>query len=647
MFNKKSRDENKETAKYKKTKEETQHINDVTYYQQLAEQGNRALQVPYWEDERLAYKGDQWDTSIAPIARLDKKGRPNSVSNFILPTSMNIVDGLTTSVPEASISGRENSDDEMAAKLADLIAYIFERNNFHDEFKEIVEQGIKYGCFIGKVIWDASYVGGSGPNKYVGEIITAFQDKDEIYFDPAIINLKKRLQECEFINIKYRKKISWIKDAWENGKYVIEDSPDDDLDTTEGADPKQATVIECWHKGKPAFISEEQKKMLLDKSEKMKKEDKQRSEMYADMAEGKINGIHCSYVCGTVLLDYIPYVYEDGLYPFVFRTLYKDETNPWGFGEIRNILNPQVMYNTMFDIMLEAMSLQGLGGYIVEKGAMSEAQTREYKAKMYKGGELIEVNSKDKMKERTGVIVPQGIIEAMNILKTVIDTVSQNTAIQQGISPGANVPYASIEALGNKSDVRNKGKTEILQGFMTEYVRLIISRLAQFYTDEREYRIRGNRSMAIKKLVYEGLQQIVAMPDKNERLAGLIQLANIFETMDPKAADKYGKFKNTDMMKANVLEDGTKEMYVPDFDISVNIADERPQSWKYYEQLALSLFGKGMGPKAFWDTIIDGKLPDKETILKELQDMQVAAQQGAEQPQVDSKDLKNVQKTVK
>lgn len=618
------------------TPEEKEYLAQITNDQTLAEGGVRPDTEDKWDDEYLAFKGDQWDTSIAPRDAEDKSVRPNSVSNFLLPTIMNIVDGLTTSVPSADLEGREDSDDLKADKLNDLIPFIFDRNDFSDQWKNIVLQGVKYGCFIGTVIWDSNYIGGSGPHRWIGEIRTLFQKKEEIFFDPAILDLEERLQECEFIHRKYRKKLSWIRDTWEeNGKHVLPDLiRSKEYETNEGADPNQATIIERWHKGTPKFVPEYWKDRfneIADEEEAKEEPDEYRVKKYRDMAKGELKGVHCAYSTQNIFLEYVPYVYDDGLYPFVYRVLYKDERNPYGFGELRNLLNPQIFYNKAMEIEIEAMVVEGLGGYFYSKGALSKGQLKEYRRNAFKSGVMQEVNDKDGLERRQGTQTPNSLIQLKETLKKTIDTVSQNTAIQQGISPGANVPYSSIQELGARADVRNKGKVKILERFMTSFVKLIVSRIAQFYTEEREYRIRGNKSNAIQKLVYEGIQKLVDIPDKTQRLQGMIQLIETIENADPESAAKYGIFKNEEIMKTwdrEVVkgEDGTeivkKETYIPDFDIKVKIVDERPSSRQYYESLALSLFGKGLGPKAFWETIEDGKFPPVEEILNELNELQ-------------------------
>jgi len=625
------------------TEDELTYVSEARSSQINAEGGTRQESEENWDDEYLGFIGRQWDTSIAPRSRRDKTIRPNAVNNFILPTVMNIVDGLTTSTPESEISGREDEDDMMAETLKDVIPFVLDRNNFHDEWKEIVLNGISYGPFVAAVLWDPNFIGGSGPNRWVGEIRVIAQDIEEIYFDPAIKNLEKRMQECEFIHRKYPKKLAYIKEVWEeNGKYVTDEfSETVQGDTTDlGAEPNQANILEKWHKGTPRFMPDYWKKRFLEKAEEAKEAKRPYKEKeYRDKAKGTLKGVHCSYQANGVFLEYIPYIFDDGLYPFVYRVLYKDKRNPHGFGEIRNILNPQVLYNKLDEIEMEAACVEGLGGGWYRKGSISKVQHDEYMQNGFKAGYWQEVNDPSGMTERQATQTPQSLLMMKDNKKKTIDTTSQNTQILQGISPGANVPNASIKDLGARADVRAKGKTEILEGFLTETVKLIVNRIAQFYTDEREYRIRGDKNGAIQKLIYKGMKEIVAIEDPRQRLPKMIEMIEMIATMDPKAAAKYGKIKNTDLMRENERDEGTED-YIPDMDIVVRITDERPSSRNYFEQLAMALYGKAMGPNALWTTIIEGKLPSKEEILSELAEMQKQAAAGQEM-EVKKKDINN------
>jgi len=638
------------------------YVQEATTQQNQAESCTKREEAEqYWKDEYLAFVGKQWDLSIAPRSNESKKRHPNAINNFILPTIMNIVDGLTVSMPEAIISGRETSDDVAAEKLNDIISFILYKNKFRQEWKSIVLQGIQHGLFIGAVLWDSHWSGGKGPKRWVGDIRVLHQKKEEIFFDPAILDLEVRLQECGYINRKFRKKLTYFKELFpEMGKFVIpgiDIYADDDMQE-EGDNPEQATLIENWHKGTPKFVSKYWKERFLEKAdEAYAKNDTYKAKEYEDMAKGILKGVHCGYIAGEILLDYIPYCYEDGLYPFVYKVLYKDQKNPYGFGEERNIIMPQVLYNAADEIELDAMSREGLGGAYYDKGSISKAQLENIINFGSQSAAWFEVNSKDGIRERTGTNTPQSLLLFKENKKKIIDTTSQNTAIMQGESPGANVPYASISELGARADVRNKGKEEILEDFLIDTVQLMISRAGQFYDHDREYLIRGNKSNAIKTLIYNAIKRITEMQNPQEQILAMQQVVSIIQTMNADNEAKFGTFNNSEIKKTWEREDGQMEEYVPEFDLKIKVQDERPTSRRYYEQMAMALFGRAIGVKAFWETINNGKFPPIEEIIKELNEMQQAQMEAAMQAQaakqaqsqnkqLDSKDMNQANKVI-
>ena len=635
---KKDKDEELEEKQNPNSEEEEIHVAGVIENKVESEGGVREKIKTNWSDEYLCLKGLQWDMSQAPRSADKKSKRYNIVLNVCLPTIMNIVDALTASTPEADVSGRDASDKQTALKLSDLISFIFYRNVFEKQWRDIVMQGVHYGPFIASVEWDPDFMGGSGPSRWVGEVSTKCVKKDEIFFDPAIIDLEENLQDCRYIQQRYRKYLSYIKNRWDNGKYAVADVIED-TDVEEGVVSKRATVIKQWERGTPAFISEEDKEKYLDKAAKAT--DSYKKKMYEDMATGELEGIHCSYSVGTVFLEYNPYVYEDGLYPFAYAVLYQDEKNPYGYGEMRNIVPIQVAYNFCAEIEMASAAVEGLGGGYYNKGSISKPQHDEMMDTAYVHGAWHEVMSKDGMKSKEGTQTPQSLVLFKDFLKQNIDTVTQNTAIQQGVSPGANVPFASIKELGTRADVRNKGKMNIIERLMKQYMPLIISRIGQFYDDEREYRIRGNKSMAIKTVIYDGIQQLIELEDPQKQLAGMIEILEQMKNMDPNSADEYGSFSNKEMKKTWIRNEDEKgepdyvakeEEYIADYDVKVKLSDERPTSRNYYEQVAMQMFGIALGPKAFWSTLDSGKFPPVDEILQELKELQQQSEQTTQTP---------------
>lgn len=605
------KDKDKDKKSISNTPEEDSFLTEINNHQSDAETGKVDVEKR-WNDEYLAFIGKQWDLSFARRKADSKAVRPNSVDNFIFPAIMGMHSSLTVTMPEVTMEiddGDDETDDtELERKVTDNVANIFEKNKFPALWKKIVLRGIMHGPFIAAVLWDNDWIGGNGPNRWVGEVRVIAQKMEEIYFDPAILDLEERLQECSFIHRKIRKKLSWFKDKWEKGFVVCVDDGGDD----EGADPQQAWLYEAWHKGKPKFMPPDRKKELQNKAQSYLPPaavvDEYKAELYQQMAEGKVNGVHVSYSSKEVFLEYVPYAYEDGEYPFVFKTLYLDEKSPYGFGEILNTMVPQVMHNKADEIEIEAMSVEGLGGYFYQTGALSPKQLAFLQQNNYKGGLFAEVDGLALMKAREGAKTPANIAAYKEHKQRMVETISKNTPIRQGMAPTGNMPYAAIAELGARTDTSAQGISETLEDFMKELVLMIVSRMKEFYTEERAYKIRNSV----------------------EKMTG---------------QTKYGRFSNKDLMKSwvrqpavvdpatqSIIEPEKAETYMPDFTAKVKIMDERPTDRNYYIAMAIQMVQLNMiDPESFWYVIEEGKFPPKEVVMERLQNLQ-ATQAGMEQP---------------
>lgn len=548
-----------------------------------------------WEDEAKMLIGDQWTTSIAYRTKKIRKNRPNSVDNFIFPAITNIVANITSSDPEVTIEGTEDGDKEVAEKLTFLSRFNDQRNKFPAIWKKMVLQFVAYGPIIGAVLWDSEWMGGTGPNRWVGDVRTLYIDRREIYFDPAIIDLEERLQECSFIHRRYRKKLDYIKDRWKDrGQYVSEDTNDMELQD-EGLDPKQVWLIEAWHRGTPKYMPSERRKELLAKAAEYEaKGDTFKAKDYRDMAAGKLKGIHVAYQANGVVLEYRPYEYDDGLYPFRYKTCYYDENSAYGFGEIRNIKVPQIMHNKADEIELEAMSREGLGGKLYNDGAVTPRQLEEILKNQGKGGAWLKVNNVQQLADRDGVKTPSSLVAYKEHKQRMVETISQNTPIQQGMAPGANMPYKAIAELGARTDIRTKHKVKILEDFLIELNKLRINRFVQFYTEDRYYRLKGQDG------------KVVEGSFKAEEVMGTWE-RDMMDDNDNVAMDEDG----------NVIKQ--TETFVPEFDISVKIMDEKPTDRNYYTQTAVTLFEKqAMDLESLWYTLEEGKFPQSKEIMERL-----------------------------
>jgi hypothetical protein len=619
------------------THEEQTFLHDIVIKQDEA-QNNRLEIEKVWEDEYKCFIGKQWELSIAPRKKDGKEKHPNPVDNFVFPAVLGMVNTITATTPELTLEvsdgDNETDDTELEKKVNDVVANVLEKNKFPALWKKMVLGMVQHGPIIGTVLWDNDWVGGVGPNRWVGEVRIIAQKKEEIYFDPAIIDLEERLQECSFINRKFRKKLQYFKDRWEYGKYVQAENNEDDQ---EPANHGQAWLIEHWHRGKPKFIPESRKKELMQKYHDYMPPsvtvDEFKAEKYRQMAEGKINGVHVAYATRDVFLEYVPYAYEDGLYPFVYKVLYHDAKCPYGFGEIRNAMNPQVMHNKADEIELEGMSVEGLGGGMYQKNAITAKQLNYIKDNWHKGGVWAEVDNVNLIKPRDGVRVPATIPNYKEHKQRMVETITKNTPIRQGMAPGANMPYAAIAELGARTDTATKGIVEILEDFLKEMAQLVVNRIKEFYTEERVYKVREEKN-GIDMSLLNQLKQIAQMPPSPDKY---IAIENLMQSLKTPTKQRFSTFSNQDLtrqweresagydLEGNPIEP-KMETYMPDFTAKVKVIDERPTDRNYYVTLAKELYNAGkLDDETFWYVIEEGKFPPKEIVLERLQRMKQEA----------------------
>jgi hypothetical protein len=308
-------------------------------------------------------------------------------------------------------------------------------------WREIVTEFVAYGPAIIKVCWDPEWMGGSGPDRFIGEVKVEHMPKEDTLFDPAITDLEKNLQRSRFVGFRSRQFISYIQKRWDRFANSISYETVDDDYIDEGIEHESVYLYEMYYKGFPEYMPEERKKELRERARMQEEQgDTYKAKDLYDMAEGNIEGVHLAYYCNDVLLEYIPYVYDHGKFPVAFLTRYKDLKNQWGYGEIRNVKIPQLLHNKADEIEIEAMVKEGLGGGYYQEGAITRRQLDNIIDNGAKSGMWFNVQDINSIKERTGVKVPPSITNYKEHKQRMVETVSVNPSVAQGQMPSANAP---------------------------------------------------------------------------------------------------------------------------------------------------------------------------------------------------------------
>ena len=543
--------------------------------------------IDRWEDEYKMLRGGglQWTTRMAYRSERKRKIRPNSENNFIHSAIENLTANLTAHKPEISIRARAEQK-EQAQALTHMSNYNDYRNDFQSMWREAVRNFVSYGPICLKVYWDPEWIGGAGPDRFVGDVKITEVTKEEFLIDPAILHMERDLQRARFCGTKTRQFVDYVQKRWP--KYAKKISADDDMDLNEneGTEYESVNLYEIYYRGFPEMVSPARKKELRERAIRAEEEgDFYKAQDLYDMADGTLEGVHLAYYCNDVLLEYVPYIYDHGRFPFAFKVRYKDPKNPWGYGEIMNTKIPQILHNKADEIEIEAMVKEGLGGGYYDEDAIDDKQLDNIVENGGRSGMWFAVKNILGIKERTGVKVPQSILSYKEHKQRMVETISANTPVAQGMSPGANVAFKTVAELGARTDIRTQQAADILKDLLIDVNQIRIQLFAQFYTEERYFRYTDTN-----KVLHEGTFKSADIIDE------WVRDTDVAETGE--AVQRVEKF-------------------LPDFDIEIHVMSKKPDDRNYHTNLAFALFERQlMAGKDLLYTLDEGFLPDTEEILR-------------------------------
>lgn len=272
-----------------------------------------------WEQEEIAYKGDQ---ELIP-------NRPNSRVNIV----NSLIEGQVSNIIDqniAVVTKGESPSDKYYAEWARIgLDWALRKNKIQKIVEQHERRRLKFGVGIFKVYFDEYAISGFGLAKICCPPL------NRIYIDRKIKDYM-RFQEADYIAEAIRMSKTQFEEIYGEdkanaicyGKSYIEDtSIFDEENSTE--DNNGATLIQWYerHKGKLRLLEFTGDGLLLYDSHK--KGDRQ------------TNQIKSEHKCESY------YKNVDDKYPYFFTTLYPEEGELWGFGDAK-LLNPiQNMINDL------------------------------------------------------------------------------------------------------------------------------------------------------------------------------------------------------------------------------------------------------------------------------------------------------------
>lgn len=357
------------------------------------------------------------------------------------------------SYPEPVILPREPEDRQEAALLKKIIPVILEQSDFEKTWSDCMWQKLKTGTGVYKVFWDPEKAGG------LGDISIERIDLLSVFWEPGIRDIQRSpyffhtaLEDNEALEELYPQLKGRLKSSgFTATSFVYDDSVSTD---------NKSTVIELYYKRR----------------------------------ENGRNVLHyCKYVGDTVLFSTENQgepLYEHGLYPFVFDSLFPVEGSPCGYGYIDLCRNAQTQIDMMQTAFIKNVMVGALPRYFQRMdGAVNEEEFLNL------ANPIIHVSGnlgEDSLRTVDYKPLSGSYLEMRQSVINELRETSGNTETAVGISTTGVTAASAIAALQEASGKGSRDATKNSYRAYGRIIELCIELIRQFYDLPRCFRISGD-----------------------------------------------------------------------------------------------------------------------------------------------------------
>lgn len=554
------------------------------------------------------YKGDHWDL-VGPTGRvLRTKADQLKHANNVEPITFALIEGL---VAEFSQDIKivdfpvEREDEKTAKTFTDLKDFIAYKNRLQRERTRWCRWFFLYGTGIWQTYWDPDWSGGSGPNRWQGDIRWLAVHPEAFFPDArAVTNINDGRRCHKGVYLPIEDVEERYPDAKITPDSIMDDrlvaTVDDEYSTGIDIEQDQVYVVETWYRGKPL--------------------------MTEDGDEDQGYGLHVVWWAGEgnqVYLDHANYVYfepeQDVEFPFHVAQCYPREGSVFGYGEAFFLKNPQIMLNKHAEMITEGHIHHSMGQTFYDASALTEPQKLEIKKNGTIPNMYFEVNDINKIKKEYGQGVPQSLVGETARIKTVMETIVGRFDISQGKTPSNITAFRALDLLASRAQVRLTTKEQSMHVSHEDCGNYINRLINQNYTERRKYRILGDDSKASYSTfnAQDHQKAYIYEMDKSVPLSYMQEVTQGQEALPP---------------EEQMLEGRDYEVYSPELDTRCKISTTLPTDRVFYMEMAKELYSNQMIElDVFFYVIENGKFPPWEDLEE---DYKLKKQQQMEQEQM-------------
>ena len=422
--------------------------------------------------DELWWELRHWETLRQKRDGLDK--RPEPASAWLFNAITNKHADAMDNYPEPVVLPRERSDEESAKTLSSILPVVMEYNDFEQTYSDEWWEKLKHGTAVYGVFWNAEKENG------LGDIDITTIDLLKIFWEPGVTDIQESrnlfivdLVDEEVLNQQYPEHKGKMGGSVVDVKqYVYDDTID-----VEG----KSVVVDWYYKVKSA--------------------------------SGKTVLHYVKFVGDTLLFasENDPRfresgIYEHGMYPVVFDTMFPEKGTPVGFGYVAICKDPQMYIDKLQANILESSMMATRKRFFISSNSgVNKEQFLDWNEPLVEvEGELDD----SRIREIT-----------TNTLSDIYVTVSQmkieemkDTASNRDVnSGGAGSGVTAAAAIAALQEAGNKASRDMIAASYRAYVAITtmcIELMRQFYDVSRSFRITGAApgSYAFVEMNNQGLQ---------------------------------------------------------------------------------------------------------------------------------------------
>ena len=396
--------------------------------------------------------------------RVDRSGKevkstppqPKPTSAWLFNTIQNKHADAMDNYPEPVVLPREESDEQSAKTLSQILPVVQEYNHFEQVYSDNWWEKLKHGTAAYGVFWDSQKDNG------LGDIEIRNIDLLNLFWEPGITDIQK------------------------SRNLFIVDLVDNDLLE------KEYPELEGKQKGKVIDVKEYIYDDSVDTSEKSVVVDW----YYKVKTPSGRTALHYIKFVGSTLLyasqndpEYRERgFYDHGMYPVVLDVMYPEKGTPIGFGYVAICKDPQLYIDKLSANILEnAMMATKKRFFVSDSTAINEEEFLDWNRPMvHVNGELGDQRVKEIVTQPLSdiyVTVAQMKIEEM-----------KDTAANRDVNSGGTTNVTAAAAIAALQEAGNKASRDMIAASYRAYTQintLCVELMRQFYDVSRSFRIIG------------------------------------------------------------------------------------------------------------------------------------------------------------